>query len=90
MPNVITDNAAMFIGFLRALLIFLTVWGVHISQAQQDASIALLAAVLPLMSLAFTWWTVKTTVPKTPSVDAPSTAIQHPVPAPTPPTPPTP
>lgn len=86
MPNFITDNAALFIGLVRALLIFLVAWGFHISQAQQDATIALLAAVLPVVSLVFTFWTVKVTVPKTPSADAPSTAIQKPAP-PAPPAP---
>lgn len=77
MPNLVTDNAALFIGLLRALLIFLTVWGVKITQAQEDATLGLLAAVLPVVALAFTVWTVKTTVPRTPSADAPSSAIQH-------------
>lgn len=78
MPNVITDNAALFIGLLRALLIFLTVWGIAISQQQQDATVGLLSAILPVVSLVLTFFTVKTTVPKTPSTDAPSSAIQRP------------
>lgn len=78
MPNVLNDNAALFIGLLRALLIFLVAEGVNITQAQQDSAIALLAAVLPVVSLFFTALTIKTTVPKKPSADAPSTAIQQP------------
>lgn len=70
MPNAITDNAPAFIGLVRALLIFLTVWGVKITQAQQDATLNLLMAALPIMSLVFTAWTVAVSVPKTPSTAA--------------------
>lgn len=87
MPNVITDNSALFIGVVRALFIFLVAWGVNISQARQDATVALLAAVLPLVSIAFTFWTVQTTVPKTPSEDAHPSSIQKPPLMPTPPFP---
>lgn len=80
MPNVITDNAALFIGLLRAVFIFAVAWGVNVSQAQQDASVALLAALLPVVSIAFTFWTVHTTVPKTPSADATAKSIQQPPP----------
>ena len=79
-PNVITDNAALVIGLARALFIFLVAWGVHVTQAQQDATIGLLAALLPVVSLAFTVLTVSATVPRTPSADAAASKLQTPQP----------
>jgi len=51
--------------------------GVSISQPQQDAALLLLAALLPVISLIVSGFTVKTTVPKTPTADAPDASIQQ-------------
>jgi len=80
MPSLISDNAALVYGLLRALFLFATVYGVKISQAQQDAALGLLAAAIPLISLGFTLFTVKATVPKTPSATATPASIQTPQP----------
>jgi len=78
MPSSLANNPALVTGLVRALLIFLVTVGVSISQAQQDAALLLLAALLPIISLIVTGFTVKTTVPKAPTVDAPPASIQQP------------
>lgn len=73
MPNFITDNPALVIGLIRSALILVAAfWPNAFSAQQQDAILAIAAA-----SLALTAATVKTTVPKTPSVDAKSASIQE-------------
>ncbi len=62
--NEILKNPALITGLLRALLIFLTVMGVKLSQAQQDAALGLLAVALPIIALIFTGVTVANTQPK--------------------------
>lgn len=57
-------NPAMLSGLARALLIFATVMGVKISQAQQDAALNLLLVALPIIALIFTGVTVASTQPK--------------------------
>jgi hypothetical protein len=83
LPSLITDNPPLVTGLVRALLIFAVTLGVSISQAQQDAALLLLAAVLPILSLSVTAATVMATVPKAPSADATPASIQVPQPAPT-------
>ncbi len=76
LPNRITDNSAAVIGFLRALLILVTAfWPNLFTVDQSNAIIALAVASLALSAI-----TVKTTVPKAPSVDAAPGAIQVPPP----------
>ncbi len=75
MPNIISDNSAAVIGFLRALLILVTAfWPNLFTVDQSNAIIALAVASLALSAI-----TVKTTVPATPS--SPTAGIQAPPPA---------
>lgn len=82
-PNVITDNSAAVVGFIRALLIVVAAfWPGLFSPEQQQAIIALAVA-----SIALSGVTVTTTVPKTPSAEALPKAAQIPpasTPAPSP------
>lgn len=79
MPNFITDNPAAFTAALRAFLIALlglgAVFGLHVTAEQKDAILNFAGAAIAI-SLIVSAVTVKTTVPKTPSVDAPPAAIQ--------------
>jgi len=77
MPSSIANNPALVTGLVRALLIFLVTMGVSISQPQQDAALLLLAALLPVISLIVSGFTVKATVPKAPTADAPDASIQQ-------------
>lgn len=79
-PTQISDNPAAVIGLLRAVLILIVAfWPNLLNQTQQEAIVALAVASLGLSAI-----TAKTTVPKSPSSDAPPAAIQEPQPPPTP------
>lgn len=60
------------------MLILLVSFGVQITAAQQDALLNLATALIVVVSLVMSLVTVKTTVPKTPSVDATPASIQTP------------
>lgn len=77
MPNTVTDNPALVVGFVRAFLLLVAAfWPGLFSSAQQEAIIAVVVASLMLTAI-----TVKNTVPKTPSADASAASIQVPPPA---------
>lgn len=77
MPAIVTDNPALVVGFVRAALaLAVAFWPNLFNASQQETIIAFVVA-----SLALTAITVKTTVPKTPSAEAPAASIQQPPPA---------
>ena len=82
MRNLITDNPALVVGLIRSLLIVVAAFYPNLFNATQQEAILAIAVA----SLAFTAATVKSTVPKTPSVDATAASIQQPQPD-APPTP---
>lgn len=74
MPNIVSDNSAAVIGFLRAALILVTAfWPKLFTTDQTNAIIALAVASLALSAV-----TIRTTVPATPS--SPTAGIQVPPP----------
>lgn len=74
LPNFVTDRPAAVIGIVRAALILVAAfWPGFFTMEQREAIIALAIASIALSGL-----TITTTVPKTPSPDAPPAAIQQP------------
>lgn len=81
LPDAITDHPAEVVAALRTLALaamtLLVAFGLKITPEQQAAILNFGAAATAIAFL-FSVVTIKTTVPKTPSVDAPPSAIQQP------------
>lgn len=79
-PNWVTDNPTVWMGLIGAVLALGTAFGLHVTADQVQAILGFFAALF----VAFGVIGHATTVPKTPSADAPASAIQVPPPPPPP------
>ncbi len=61
------DRPAAIVGLFRALFLFLVAVGVTITVPQQETALVLIAALIPIISLAFTKITTMLTVTKNPT-----------------------
>lgn len=71
-PDQITDNPTIVPTILAAVLALATAFGLNLTQEQSAAILGLAAAIVALGVVMH-----KTTVPKTPSVEAKSASIQE-------------
>ena len=84
LPNWITDYPTAWMGLIGAVLALGAAFGLHVTPDQTQAILGFFAALFVIFALVGH----ATTVPKTPSSEAPASAIQVPAPANPPPTPP--
>lgn len=81
MSDIIKNNPAAFIAALRGLAMavftFAAAFGLHVTPEQQSAIVEL-GGALTAIALLFSVVTIKTTVPKAPTPEAPPAAIQQP------------
>jgi len=80
LPNQVTDNPTAWLALIGAVITLAVSFGVHITADQVTA----LGAFFAALWIVFGIFAHRVSVPKTPSADAPPSAIQVPPPPPTP------